>query len=240
MKNRFSLIPRLLAGAVAAASLSCAGLAYSQGENTTYAPDPADRAGQETELAPGQQSPQEKAFNTMAGVGAKPSKAELAKQKEAGQVPSQAAQRSGAVSLSTDDRAFITTAAKDGMKEVEMAKMAVQQGQSDDVKKLGQKIAADHTKANNQLMGLAQKKGVKLDTRFKMEKMSKKDMENFDQAWLTMMMRDHEQDINLYEMQAKNGTDPELKAWAKKTVPVLKSHLKAVKSAQSKMAKAGS
>lgn len=121
--------------------------------------------------------------------------------------------------------------------EVHMGQMAQKDGQSDEVKKLGGTIAADHTKANNELMAIAQRKGVKLDTRHSMDKMGMKDKMKFDQEWLTMMVRDHDKDIALYDQEAKMGTDPEVKAFAKKTLPVLKKHLKMVKDAQSKMMK---
>jgi putative membrane protein len=142
---------------------------------------------------------------------------------------------SAAGQFNAQDTMFLNKAAKDGMREVHMGQMAVQQGQSAEVKKLGSMIVADHTKANNQLMEIASKRGIKPDTRHKMDKMSKRDMENFDQAWLGMMVNDHQQDIAAYQRQAQNGNDPELRNFAKKTLPVLQKHLKAVEAAQKKM-----
>ena len=166
----------------------------------------------------------------MAGIGQKPRKADAAK---ASTTTTQ--QTTGGGALSATDREFMMMAGKDGMKEVHMGQMAVQQGQSAEIKKLGSTIVADHTKANNQLMEIANKRGVKLDMRHKMEKMSKRDMENFDQAWLGMMVNDHQKDIAMFQRQAQNGTDPELRDYAKKTLPVLQKHLKLVQGAQKKM-----
>jgi putative membrane protein len=137
--------------------------------------------------------------------------------------------------LSAMDKQFMMSAAKDGMREVYMGQMAVQQGQSDEIKKLGNMIVSDHTKANGQLMEIATRKGVKPDLRHRMDKMSKNDMANFDQAWLAMMVNDHQKDIALYRRQAQQGLDPDLKAFAKKTLPVLQKHLKGVEAAQKKM-----
>lgn len=137
--------------------------------------------------------------------------------------------------MSDVDRQFVNMAAKDGMKEVHMGQMAAQQGQSPDVKKLGQMIAADHTKANQQLMALAAKKGIKPDTRAVEHGMSKRDMKNFDQAWIGMMINDHQKDIAAYQRTAQQGGDPEVRAFAKKTLPVLQKHLKMVQQAQQKM-----
>ncbi len=130
------------------------------------------------------------------------------------------------------DKSFMMQAGKDGMMEQHMGQMAQQQGQSDEVKKLGAMIMADHTKANKELMALAEKKGLKLDTKHKMSKMDK---DNFDQAWLAHMVQDHQKDIQAFESAAKNASDPEVKSFAKNTLPVLKKHLKAVQAAQAKM-----
>ncbi|CAN5810453.1 hypothetical protein BH20VER1_BH20VER1_02290 [soil metagenome] len=183
------------------------------------------------------------AKTSMAPVGAKPSKAEREKmeaEKAAAEGTAKTTARPGSAAaggteMSSADRSFMMKAAQDGMKEVHMGQMAAEKGQSDEVKKLGRRIAEDHTKANNQLMAIVAKRGVKLDTRHKMQKMSKRDMENFDQAWLTMMVNDHQQDIAAYQRQAQQGTDPELKKFAKSTLPVLQKHLKMVQQAQKKM-----
>jgi putative membrane protein len=184
---------------------------------------------------------------SMSAIGQKPRKSDKEKQADAdaakaGTTSSQSAGSStaaaGANQMSDADRSFLMQAAKDGMKEVHMGQMAAQQGQSDDVKKLGRMIAADHQKANQQLMAIAAKKGVKPDTKHDM-RMSKRDMKNFDQAWIGMMINDHQKDIGLYQRQAQQGADPDLKAYAKKTLPVLQKHLKAVQQAQQKMGSGG-
>ena len=136
--------------------------------------------------------------------------------------------------LSSADRKFMMNAAKGGMMEVHMGQMAEKQGQSAEVKKIGARMVADHTKVNNELMSLAQAKGVKLDTRHKMDKM---DSANFDQMYLDQMVKDHEKDIAEFQTQAKSGTDPELKSFAAKNLPTLKKHLEMVKAAQGKMPK---
>lgn len=145
--------------------------------------------------------------------------------------------QSGGAQLSATDKQFMMQAGKDGMMEVHMGQMAQQQGQSDDVKKLGKTIETDHTKANTQLMALAQQKGVKLDTKHKMSKMDKG---NFDQAWLAQMVKDHQKDIAAYQQASQNATDPDVKKFASKTLPVLQKHLKAVQAAQQKMGGSGS
>ena len=243
MKKQLSLTKRVHVIAVAAGMLCLAGSVHAS-ESTTYAPDPGDSSEQQrTVTSTDDGKPQPTRVGSMSSIGAKPSKAELARQ-EAQQggatMASTTSSRTGtpASGMSDVDRQFMMQAAKDGVKEVHMGQMAAQQGQSDTVKKLGRQIAADHQKANQQLMAIAGKRGVKPDTRVSEHGISKRDMKNFDQAWIGMMVNDHQKDIGLYQRQAQQGTDPELKAYAKKTLPVLQKHLKMVQQAQQQVGSA--
>jgi putative membrane protein len=133
--------------------------------------------------------------------------------------------------LDRKDRDFMMAAAKGGMMEVHMGEMAQKMGQSADVKKIGSRMVADHTKTNNELMTLATAKGVKLDTRHKMSKM---DSANFDQQYLTEMVADHQKDIAEFQREAQNGADPDVKQFATKSLPILQQHLQMVKAAAGK------
>ena len=134
---------------------------------------------------------------------------------------------------SEKDKSFMKEAAKGGMMEVEMGKMAQQKGKSADVKKIGSTMVADHTKANNELMGIAKKKGVDL-SKEKPKSHSMSDA-NFDKEYIDMMVKDHEKDLAAFQAEAKNGTDADVKAFASKTSAVIKKHLDMVKAAQAKM-----
>jgi len=135
--------------------------------------------------------------------------------------------------LSDKDKSFMKEAAKGGMMEVEMGKTAQQKGKSADVKKIGSTMVADHTKANNELMAIAKKKGVDLSKEKPMTH-SIGDA-NFDKDYVDMMVKDHEKDLAAFQAEAKNGTDADVKAFASKTSAVIKKHLDMVKAAQAKM-----
>jgi putative membrane protein len=138
-----------------------------------------------------------------------------------------------ATSLSAADREFMRKAAEGGMKEVEMGRMAEQQGQNADVKSFGKRMVADHSKANNELMGIAQRKGVKLSN--KAPKMSKMGGANFDKQYMTDMVKDHEKDLAEFQHEASGGSDPDVKAFAAKTSKVIQKHLALAKSTESKL-----
>ena len=156
------------------------------------------------------------------------------KKEESKPSPSASTSKSPATpALSAKDKSFMKEAAQGGMMEVEMGKMAQQKGKSADVKKIGSTMVADHTKANNELMGIAKKKGVDLSKeKGKMEKLNDA---NFDKEYVNAMVKDHEKDWAAFQAEAKNGSDADVKAFASKTSAVIKKHLDMVKAAQAKL-----
>jgi putative membrane protein len=47
----------------------------------------------------------------------------------------------------------------------------------------------------------------------------------FDARYMSVMVQDHTKAVNLFQKEAKRGQDKDLKAFADKTLPVLKQHL---------------
>src|SRR5438270_333894 len=64
--------------------------------------------------------------------------------------------------LDRKDAAFMKEAAQGGEAEVQLGKLAAEKSQNQDIKQLGQHLEQDHAKANQELMQLAQTKGVTL------------------------------------------------------------------------------
>lgn len=143
------------------------------------------------------------------------------------------AEKSTPAPLNDKDKDFMQTAAKDGMMEVEMGKMGQKQAKNAEVKKFATRMVTDHSKANAQLKALAKKKGVTLDA--EAPKMDKMDEANFDKDYMDHMVKEHEKDVAAFEEEAKDGSDPDVKAWANKTLPTLKKHLELAKQIQGKL-----
>ena len=137
------------------------------------------------------------------------------------------------VKLSQKDVSFIQKAASGGQQEVENGKMAEKQGKSADVKSIGARMVADHTRANNELTELANRKGVKFDTRgVKAQNIGAAD---FDRQYLKLLEMDHKNDIAEFQKEARSGDDRDVKAWAAKTLPMLQEHLAMVQNAERKV-----
>ncbi|MEY2480584.1 MAG: putative rane protein [Verrucomicrobiota bacterium] len=142
------------------------------------------------------------------------------------------AAKTTATALSAKDKTFMQNAAKGGMAEVEMGKMAQAKGQSDGVKKFGARMVAEHGNANNELMALAAKKGVKLSAaKSKMAKMGA----NFDKEYMAEMIKDHQKDLAEFQGAAKDATDPDVKKFAEKGSKMVQKHLKLAQETQSKL-----
>jgi putative membrane protein len=138
--------------------------------------------------------------------------------------------------MNSKDRDFLMDAAMGGLMEVELGRLAAQQGSSDAVKQFGQKMVDDHSQANTELMTLATSKGITLPTaidekhREQVTKLSAMSGADFDRAYAKMMLKDHEKDVSEFQKQSTKGTDPDVKAFASKTLPTLQQHLTMVRA----------
>jgi len=139
--------------------------------------------------------------------------------------------------LHAGDEKFLMDAARGGMMEVQLGQAAQQKASSAGVKDLGKKIEQDHTQANKELQMLAKKKNVSLPTdvgteKAMMDKVSGQSGASFDKAYLKEMVRDHKKDIKEFEREATDGIDSDVKAFATKTLPALREHLRMAEELQ--------
>jgi len=142
-----------------------------------------------------------------------------------------AAEAGAAGKLAGPDETFVKQAAIKDLAEIELGQMAQKQGQSEDVKKFGETMVADHTKASQELKGLVEGKGAtlptELDAKHKAtgEKLAKLQGAAFDKAYAAEMVKGHKEAVALFEKASKSAKDVEIKAHAAKTLPTLQAHL---------------
>jgi len=132
-------------------------------------------------------------------------------------------------SLSAKDKTFMKKAAKGGMMEVALGKVAEQNAQSDDVKSFGKRMVTDHSKANDELKSIASKKGVQLPSKESSSKWTS------DKGYMDMMVKDHEKDLAEFKEEANSGSDPDVKKFADDTAKVVQEHLDLAKEIQGKL-----
>jgi putative membrane protein len=132
----------------------------------------------------------------------------------------------------TGTQSFVTKAAQDGMAEVALGKLAAKQASNEEVKHFGQQMVNDHTKANSELKELALKKGIAFPSeesakqKALQDRLAKLSGADFDRAYMHAMVKNHDSAVALFEKESHSGSDPEVKAWAAKTLPVLREHQK--------------
>jgi putative membrane protein len=143
------------------------------------------------------------------------------------------------------DEKFVMEAAKGGMAEVELGKIAVEKASAPEVKSFGQRMVDDHGKAGDELKALAGKKNISLPTEIDAkdkalrDRLTKLSGEAFDRAYMTAMLDDHRKDVNAFRIESRAGKDADVKEWASKTLPTLQEHLKQAQDANKAVGTSG-
>jgi putative membrane protein len=137
------------------------------------------------------------------------------------------------------DKDFAMKAAQGGMMEVKLGELAQSKAKTTEGKNFGKHMVDDHSKANDELKAIAQRKNISLstsldeETQKKYDEFTKKNADDFDKDYIDFMVKDHKEDISHFEKEASNGQDADLKNWASQKLPVLKHHLEMAENAQS-------
>jgi putative membrane protein len=148
--------------------------------------------------------------------------------------------------LKSADTAFAMQAAQGGVAEVQMGKLAAEKANRADVKAFGRRMVADHTKANEDLKSVAEKKRMTLPTDMnahqhatyrKLEKLSGS---AFDRAYAKDMVKDHQEDVKEFQKEVKTGKDGDIKGFASRTLTVVREHLEKIRSIESELKQSGS
>jgi len=135
---------------------------------------------------------------------------------------------------------FVTNATVANMKEIAAGKIAQKKAKDPAVKSFGAQMVDHHTMATKQMAALVKSKGFKVPTppisavAPDSALVSAKGAD-FDRMYMSQMVADHQKTIQLFETASTNVTDPDIKAFAVKTLPLLKQHLASAQSIVSKL-----
>lgn len=132
---------------------------------------------------------------------------------------------------------FVQKAAMSDMYEVEAGKIASQKGQSDAVKQFGQQMSEAHTKTTEELKGIVQAEKIKVDLPTKLDGKHQRLIDDlnaatgadFDKTYTKQQIKAHSKAVELFEDYADDGDNAAVKAFAAKTLPVIKQHLQEAK-----------
>ena len=131
-----------------------------------------------------------------------------------------------------NDKSFMKQAADLSVREVELAKLAQQKSSSNAVKEFSQKVIDDHSRTDQSLQAAAAKVNIEVPTdqskgvKKAKDKLAKLSGDDFDHAYAKTMLSNEKDSANIFNQEASQGTVPEAKAFATKTLPVVQAHQK--------------
>jgi putative membrane protein len=142
----------------------------------------------------------------------------------------------------TTARYFIIQASIGNLQEIQIAKLALQRTESNEVKAFANRMIADHSQAQAQLMQIIRVRNFQIpaaatDTPVYDLMLKNLPAKDFDRMYVHMMVPDHRQTVHLFEVYAWTGKDPDISSFAKQSLPTLKEHLAAIVAIDNSMTK---
>ncbi|HEU4458962.1 MAG TPA: DUF4142 domain-containing protein [Methylibium sp.] len=138
-----------------------------------------------------------------------------------------------AQTLARADADFMKEADHANRTEIEASGLALKSASSEKVKAFAKQMSSDHSKVGDELKTLAEKKGVALPGEPSLAQQAKIKLlaamkgERFDRQYAEIVgVTAHEDTIKLFRKAAAEASDPDVKAFARKTLPQLEHHLK--------------
>lgn len=157
-----------------------------------------------------------------------------------GSAQSGSASASAYSTLTAADRAFIMEAAEGGIAEVRLAQIAQQKASNSAVREFARMMIEQHTQANRELMAIADRKGmappsnlesmVEASHRPVIQALESASGPAFDRQYVQQQMAAHGVQHALFEFQADQSRDPDLRQFAQRYAPVIRQHMERLRS----------
>jgi putative membrane protein len=135
----------------------------------------------------------------------------------------------------SSDQQFVSEAARGGILEVELGRIAEKNAASSGVKQFGEQMVTDHTRLNNELGAAAKKDGLQVPTELnskqsaEVRSFSKLSGKEFDSKYAQVMVKDHTEDLAAFQKAESFTEKPELKKAISDAIPVIQHHLEMAK-----------
>ncbi|GAA3952419.1 hypothetical protein Aau02nite_04140 [Amorphoplanes auranticolor] len=140
---------------------------------------------------------------------------------------------------SDQDTTFLRAAHQSNLAEIATGKLAQQKGASEQVKDLGARWVADHTKLDATLTDTAEALGVDLpdapnaEQRALARRYEAVSGRDFDALWIPTQMDAHMKAMRLGEKEVAEGSDAQVKKLAQDSAPVVAAHHELLEDAAS-------
>jgi putative membrane protein len=136
-----------------------------------------------------------------------------------------------AADISKADQQFADEAARAGIAEVALAKLALEKTTNDHLRNFGERMVLDHGEANEALKDVSRRLVLTLPSSLdasqlqSLAELRKLSGAAFDRQYMHDVVAQHKKAVVLYDRQATAGDNAELRAFAAKTLPLLQRHL---------------
>ena len=136
------------------------------------------------------------------------------------------------VDVAPTDQDFLKSAAEVYAFETQASDIALKQASTPEVKSYAQAMARDYSRANGELSALASRKSVDISQPLTandqglLHHLADLRGADFDQDYAqAVAVGIHVQAVSAFKAESSAGTDPDIKAWATRTLPTLQQHL---------------
>ncbi len=135
-----------------------------------------------------------------------------------------------ATPLTGSDAKFVEAQLEGNLAEIQMAKLAADHSQDQNVRNFARKMIMDHTAANETLMPIAQGQEIGMPTALSpmhqamLEELSHLNGIAFDTAYINGMIRAHGEALKAMNEQLNSGQSQVLNVWVQNTRPVVMQH----------------
>jgi putative membrane protein len=134
------------------------------------------------------------------------------------------------------DALFVYEASLANMAAIQLAQLAIQNAATDKAREFANATVEQQSAAQRDLAQLAAAEGILLPERLQVPPPGGVDPVSeptilFDVTYLNRQVVADARTIALYREQARNGTDPELRAFAQKRLPALREHIQEARAA---------
>ena len=133
---------------------------------------------------------------------------------------------------------FLSKALMGDNSEATLGRIAASRAATPDVRRYGAMLAADHSKSRTEVLPLATRYHVPPTRALapmadaERHKLAGLRGAAFDREFVRYMVKDHQDDISDFQSELKSGDPVEVRALARRTLPVLQKHLVTAQSLQ--------
>jgi putative membrane protein len=138
--------------------------------------------------------------------------------------------------LSRQDQRFVMEVRPMNLAEIKMSQIAVDYASKPEIKEFAERMIQDHSKTNRDLMQIVRDSNVSPpdeptpDQQKIVDRLWSLEGDEFDQEFVRAQVQDHERVVQLFEREAEQGQDEDLKQFAEDCLPIMQQHLQQVKT----------